>query len=77
MNKSMISELINPEMVVKTTALLPKDRCIRCDSRALMKAIKGDLELLFCGHHARVHAGKLQVDGWLIDDQTHLAFDKS
>lgn len=76
MTKSMIAELINPEFIVSTsTPLLPKDRCIRCDSRALMKAIKGEMEILFCGHHAREHAGRLQVEGWLIDDQTHLAFD--
>lgn len=76
MEKSMIAELLNPELTMKSEVpLLPKHRCIRCDSRAFVKAVKNDMELLFCGHHARKHAGKLQIEGWLIDDQTHLAFD--
>lgn len=73
--KSMISTVILEENAFKSETLGIKDRCIRCGARAYVKAIKGDYELLFCGHHGNEHAGKLQVDGWLIDDQTHLAFD--
>lgn len=73
-SKSMLTEIFD-ENLIETGRLLPRDRCTRCGARAYVKAIKGELELLFCGHHAREHTGKLQIDGWLIDDQTHMIFE--
>jgi hypothetical protein len=41
-----------------------RDRCDRCMAAAAVRALlpAGD-ELLFCGHHARVHAPRLREIG--------------
>jgi len=44
------------------------DRCDRCGAQALMLAMKGDLDLLMCAHHGRMHLDKLVLEGWEIDE---------
>ncbi len=44
------------------TALTAADRCDRCGAPAQVRAVlpKGG-DLLFCGHHAREHADRLEA----------------
>jgi hypothetical protein len=47
-----------------TPALTGHDRCDRCGAAAKARAsLPGSGELLFCGHHARAHAPRLQAIG--------------
>lgn len=67
-------------VVVNSVPLTISDRCDACGGRsdngivtapqAFARAVKGDLEILFCGHHLRRHEAALIAGGWLIDDQT-------
>ena len=60
-----------------TTAVAPSpqftalDRCDRCGAQAYVRVelISGG-ELLFCAHHAREHADKLQLVASSIQDET-------
>ena len=41
--------------------LAGRDRCDRCGAAARVRAVlTSGAELLFCGHHARVHTPKLR-----------------
>lgn len=40
------------------------DRCDNCGAQARVTAIKGELRLLLCNHHARKHADGLVLAGW-------------
>lgn len=62
------------ETAVSTDELTGNDRCDRCSARAGVRAIKGEMELLFCGNHGRKNVASLISSGWKIDDQTHKAF---
>ena len=70
MNKTVVDEVIVEEEIANEL-LKVADRCTRCGARAYVKAIKDDFELLFCGHHGNEHAAKLQIDGWIVIDQTY------
>ena len=42
-------------------ALTAEDRCDRCGAAARVRAVlPGGGELLFCGHHAKEHAARLE-----------------
>jgi hypothetical protein len=51
-------------------ALRQIDRCDRCGAQAFYLAMKGDADLLFCGHHGKRHFDALIVQGWEINDET-------
>jgi hypothetical protein len=47
-----------------TPALTQLDRCDRCSAAARVRALlPTDGELLFCGHHARMHLPRLREIG--------------
>lgn len=57
--------------VAPTVQLTALDRCDRCGAQAYVRvelAVGG--ELLFCAHHAREHADKLQQVAAAIQDET-------
>jgi hypothetical protein len=62
------------EHSVETKELTSADRCDSCSSAALLRAVMGPSELLFCANHGRKNYGVLVAGGWKIDDQTHRAF---
>ena len=43
-----------------------QDRCDRCKAEALGYAEKGDVDLLFCGHHLAKYAAGLEEQGFTI-----------
>lgn len=48
------------------------DRCDRCGAQAYVRVeLSTGGELLFCAHHAREHADKLQQVAASIQDETH------
>lgn len=47
-------------------------RCDSCQAQAFAAATSDYGMLLFCGHHMKRHAPKLQESGWEIHDKTHL-----
>jgi hypothetical protein len=52
--------------------LTAADRCDRCGAAAVVRAVLptgGDL--LFCGHHAREHANRLEELAAVIHDSRH------
>lgn len=60
-----------------TTAVAPSpqltalDRCDRCGAQAFVRVeLTRGGELLFCAHHAREHADKLQQVASAIQDET-------
>ncbi len=60
-----------------TTAVAPSppltalDRCDRCGAQAYVRVeLTSGGELLFCAHHAREHADKLQQIAATIQDET-------
>ncbi len=60
-----------------TTAVAPSpqftalDRCDRCGAQAYVRVeLSSGGELLFCAHHAREHADKLQQIAASIQDDT-------
>lgn len=60
-----------------TTAVAPSpqftalDRCDRCGAQAYVRVeLSTGGELLFCAHHAREHADKLQQVATAIQDDT-------
>ncbi|MBA2445365.1 MAG: hypothetical protein H0V49_08550 [Nocardioidaceae bacterium] len=57
--------------VASTPKFTALDRCDRCGAQAYVrvKLIRGG-ELLFCAHHAREHADKLQSVASSIHDDT-------
>jgi len=78
--KSLLKhDSLNRELFIKTDALLEKDRCDACASRALVRAIKDSnektSELLFCGHHGNKNVVALLNNGWSIDDQSYIMFE--
>lgn len=50
--------------------LVIADRCDRCGARALIRAHRGDGELLFCGHHGEKHFEALTDQGYMYQDET-------
>ena len=57
--------------------LMPVDRCDRCGAQAYIQAVKGEQDLLFCGHHGQSHAIILEANGWEINDQTFKINEKA
>lgn len=60
-------------MITTTIAdqpLTAADRCDRCGAQAYMRVRLSGGELLFCAHHARAHADKLQQVAISIQDDT-------
>jgi hypothetical protein len=60
-----------------TTAVAPSpqftalDRCDRCGAQAYVRVeLTNGGELLFCAHHAREHAEKLQIVAASIQDES-------
>jgi hypothetical protein len=50
------------------TQLNAQDRCDRCGAQALVRAVlPGGGELLFCGHHGRMHADALAKVALTVD----------
>lgn len=47
------------------------DRCDRCGAQAFMQAVKGNLDLLFCGHHGKFHRTALEAQHFTVLDSTH------
>jgi hypothetical protein len=67
------------DSVIDGPALILSDRCDVCRAAAFVRAVHGTektADLLFCGNHARRNLVALVEKGWLIDDQTFLAFEK-
>jgi hypothetical protein len=51
-------------IILGVRALTGHDRCDRCGAAAKVRAsLPNSGELLFCGHHAREHAPRLQAIG--------------
>jgi hypothetical protein len=51
-------------------ALTAADRCDRCGAAAAVRVILASGgELLFCGHHAKVHSARLTEMAAVLDDQ--------
>lgn len=65
---------VSSEHSIDTDELTLLDRCDRCSSAALLRAVMGPSQLLFCANHGRKNYGTLIAGGWKIDDQTHRAF---
>ena len=56
--------MLTIEMPPGPTPLAHPGRCDRCGARAQVRALlPGGGELLFCGHHARVHGPRLHEIG--------------
>ena len=54
-----------------TAPLNASDRCDRCGAQAYVRAeLEGIGELLFCAHHARLHADKLREVAATIHDES-------
>lgn len=51
-------------------------RCDACQAQAFAAATSEHGMLLFCGHHMKRHAAKLESDGWDIHDKTRLINDE-
>lgn len=51
-------------------------RCDACGAQAFAAATKGDMLLLFCGHHFRKHSPALDNQGWTHHDYTHKINEK-
>lgn len=61
-----------PSDVFTTTETITRsDRCDACSAAAYVRAVKEDMSLLFCGHHARKNLTSILEQGWKIDDQTN------
>lgn len=67
---------IGDEFRAETVDLTLNDRCDSCNAAALVRAVKNDKSLFFCGNHGRKNVAALIAQGWLIDDQTYRAFVK-
>lgn len=51
--------------------LTSADRCDRCGAQAYLRVtLPSGGELLFCGHHARLHSDKLKQVALNIHDET-------
>ena len=58
------------EPVIPTLTAL--DRCDRCSAAALHVCTSptAPADLMFCGHHARKYAPKMQATGWTIHEDS-------
>lgn len=62
----------------ETYVLKVTDRCDRCGAQAYVSVTKDGWpqELLFCGHHGRIHLPALMlIDGVWIVDETERLYD--
>ncbi len=50
--------------------LTAQDRCDRCGAQAFVRVVLPSGELLFCGHHGRVHAEALARVALSVEDGT-------
>lgn len=74
---TMINVELDADSRIETEALDSLDRCDRCGAAALVRAVKDEMSLLFCGHHANKAAATLIETGWKLDDQTYRMFPES
>lgn len=44
------------------------DRCDRCGAQAFVRASKGSMTLLFCGHHGAANLDSLVLQEFEVDD---------
>lgn len=57
--------------VIEDRALDASDRCDRCGAQAYLRVtLSSGGQLLFCGHHARLHQDKLHQVALKIQDET-------
>ncbi|HET7173398.1 MAG TPA: hypothetical protein VFI30_03870 [Nocardioidaceae bacterium] len=62
--------------VAQGTQLTALDRCDRCGAQAYVRVeLPNGGSLLFCAHHAREHADRLEQISARIFDETHLLAD--
>ena len=62
---------LSARMVAHARTLNAADRCDRCGAQAYVRVeLSTGGELLFCAHHAREHADKLQQVAASIQDET-------
>jgi hypothetical protein len=47
-------------------SLLSTDRCDSCNAQGYVQVIKGEQQLVFCGHHYHKNAESLEKAGWEI-----------
>lgn len=48
------------------------DRCDTCSAAALVRVVRQDKDLVFCGHHSDLHAITLASTGWqVLEDARH------
>ncbi len=58
--------------VAPSAPLTAEDRCDRCGAQAYLRVeLATGGELLFCAHHAREHADKLEEVAVHVQDETH------
>ena len=57
-------------------ALSMLDRCDRCNSQAYVRVTMPVGELLFCGHHGRVHAPAYRQVATAIHDESEKLFTR-
>lgn len=58
-------------LAVEAPVLNSSDRCDRCGAQAYVRVIMvNGFELLFCVHHSREHADKLQTVAKSIQDES-------
>ncbi|ASR77450.1 hypothetical protein SEA_PARADIDDLES_222 [Streptomyces phage Paradiddles] len=58
------------EAVMERPLRKTEDRCDRCNAQAFVIAEKGDMALLFCGHHGKQYKQALEMQGWGLLDFT-------
>jgi len=54
----------------KSDQLNVSDRCDRCGAQAFIYAINEDHDLMFCNHHGKEFAVVLEMQGFLIQDES-------
>lgn len=71
-----MAEIILPEEKEYIRTISVTDRCDRCTARARVKAMKSNLDILFCGHH--YHVNKEAIDAWaqVVVDERHLLIEE-
>ena len=54
------------------TGLTRCDACSNGASKAYVRFIKGDFELMYCSHHSNVHELAMISSGWHMQDSRHV-----
>ena len=56
--------------VAEKRPLTTADRCDACGARAYVRVVLPIGELMFCGHHGRMHTPVLEAQALFIQDET-------